>query len=324
MYESRLKAKAEKLDTHAYIFKLLLNSLYGKTGQKEIINFFKLIPLKDEDIHRLTYDTDLSQKFDKMILVRDHGKLSPSITKQIKYEGELEEDSTSATAEDDKEYLSDLLEDDEYKSSKKEGYVGGSVCIAAAITAYGRIHMSRFKNITGNRYFGGDTDSVIMEHPLDDKFIGSKLGQMKLEEEIKVGLMPGKKLYFIITSDGSKISKSRGIGFGADRKSILKESDYLNIMGGEPVTVLKPKFLIKEDKVFYRDEKVRVSVSDEALQKIKNEISEYIASTSPTSKSLMSSMARKISKIMKKVDKAKAKTVKTKAKANAKKDKVVK
>jgi hypothetical protein len=51
--------------------------------------------------------------------------------------------------------------------ARKKGGVKSSVSIAAAITAYARISINMFKNIPGNKYLGGDTDSVIMEHPLD-------------------------------------------------------------------------------------------------------------------------------------------------------------
>ena len=326
IYQWRVQAKKDGNHVLAYILKLILNSLYGKTGQKILTDFFKFIHREDYEKHKLIYDTDLKQEFGSKVLVRDHGKLSASIRKHIKYD-EDEEGSDNLISEDslNAQPLSDFLEADDNRSRSKQGFVEGSVCVAAAVTAYGRIHMSKFKNIPGNPYLGGDTDSAIMQYPLDAKFIGDGLGLMKLEEEVSLGLMAGKKLYFLKTNDGKTISKSRGIGFGREGKSLLKEKDFIDIMSGKILTVKKPKFVIKKDKLYYRDEKIRVSVDAEILQKIKNEIMLYIASTPPRSKSLMSTIPRKICKIMKEVEKTKAKTEnQAKVKAKTRKIRVVK
>lgn len=55
-----------------------------------------------------------------------------------------------------------------------------SIPIAAAITAYGRIYMHKFKHINNNPCFYTDTDSVFLEAILSDKYVGEKLGQQKL------------------------------------------------------------------------------------------------------------------------------------------------
>jgi hypothetical protein len=284
------------------MYKLILNSLYGKTGQKMLTDFFKFISIEDYKKHKLIYDTDLSQIFGGKVLVRDHGKLSASIRKHIKSDDDVNDDLISEDGLD-MQPLSDFLEADDNRFRSKQGFVEGSVGIAAAVTAYGRIHMSKFKNIKGKPYFGGDTDSAIMQHPLEDKFVGKELGLMKLEEEITLGLMAGKKLYLLKTKDGQTISKSRGVGFGRVGKSILKENDFLDIMSGKVITVKKPKFIIKKDKLYYKDTKMRVSVGGDNLKKIQNEISEYISATSAKDKSLMSIIPRKIYKIMKTVKK---------------------
>src|ERR1700742_1752466 len=77
--------QAKKIGNYilAYILKLILNSLYGKTGQKIITDFFKFISKENLESHKLKYDTDLEQVFSHMILVRDHGKLSGEIRKLV-------------------------------------------------------------------------------------------------------------------------------------------------------------------------------------------------------------------------------------------------
>lgn len=313
IYRWRLEAKKEGKHILAYILKLILNSLYGKTGQKMITDFFKFIDIEKLESHKKIYDTDLEQIFSRKVLVRDHGMLNAKIRKLINSSKSIsnKDDNLPASPVDtskDIVPLESVLENEDLITDSELGEVDGSVCIAAAVTAYGRIYMSQFKNIPGNPYFGGDTDSVIMQHPLPAEFVDKEeLGKMKLESEIAVGLAPGKKLYYLKTKDGEEISKSRGIGIGKNYKSILKEEDYIKILAGDIVTISKPKFIIKKENVYYKNEKIRTSVSDETLHKINQEIAEYIASTSPRSKSLKSIIPRKIYKIMKRL-KAKAKT----------------
>jgi len=70
-----------------------------------------------------------------------------------------------------------------------------SVPIAAAITAYGRIFMNKFKNLPGYELYYSDTDSVYLDKELDSKFIDIKLGQFKLERVFKKAIFLAPKLY---------------------------------------------------------------------------------------------------------------------------------
>ena len=51
----------------------------------------------------------------------------------------------------------------------------------AAITAYARMHLNKFKNLPENEYLGGDTDSIILKNPLNDQYTAQELGKFKLE-----------------------------------------------------------------------------------------------------------------------------------------------
>lgn len=302
IYKWRIDAKKEGKHVLAYILKLILNSLYGKTGQKIITDFFKFVHIEDLESHKKIYDADLEHIFSRKVLVRDHGKLSAKIRKLINPSESVsnKDDNLSSETSNDIVSLKTMLEDEGLLIDYELGEVGASVCIAAAVTSYGRIHMSQFKNIPENPYLGGDTDSVIMQYPLPSKFVGEELGKMKLEDEISMGLAPGKKLYYLKNKDGSVVSKSRGIGIGRNYKSILKEEDYLKILAGNVVTVSKPKFIIKKENVYYRNEKIRTSASPEIMSKVVKEIAGYISKTSTRSKSLQAIMSRKIFKYMNK------------------------
>ena len=60
-------------------------------------------------------------------------------------------------------------------------YVKSNVAIAAAITAYARIEMMRYKNIPGIKIYYTDTDSIITNKELPAEMVGTELGQMKDE-----------------------------------------------------------------------------------------------------------------------------------------------
>lgn len=109
-----------------------------------------------------------------------------------------------------------------------------SIGIAAAITAYARIHMSQFKNNPNIRLFYTDTDSIFTDSELDDSFIDSKLlGKLKLEYECEEAVFLGPKTYCLKTNEGL-ITKVKGL------KNI------------ENLTLQDFKDLLQKD--FYKDE----------------------------------------------------------------------
>ena len=61
---------------------------------------------------------------------------------------------------------------DEEKFSNDHTEYNISVAIASAITAYSRIHMTQFKILSENKIYYSDTDSAVMEKPLDEFVIG--------------------------------------------------------------------------------------------------------------------------------------------------------
>ncbi|RKP33912.1 hypothetical protein BJ085DRAFT_43042 [Dimargaris cristalligena] len=107
-----------------------------------------------------------------------------------------------------------------------------SVSIAAAITGYARIAINKFKNISGNNY------SVVLEKPLESKYVGKELGQMKLEYFVKEGIFIKPKLYYINNGDGMEIIKAKGVG-----KNGLTYNDFIKLLNGESVDIIKQMFI---------------------------------------------------------------------------------
>jgi hypothetical protein len=57
--------------------------------------------------------------------------------------------------------------------------------------------MYDFKNIPGNPCYYSDTDSIFLKEKLNEEFIGSEMGQFKLEYEIDRSYFIAPKVYYV-------------------------------------------------------------------------------------------------------------------------------
>jgi DNA polymerase elongation subunit (family B) len=169
-----------------FIAKILLNSLYGRFGMIE--NF-----INAKVIHK-----DLSGKYqfdnlDKIANVIDLGEYEIIATQD-----EVDENATHNV----------------------------SVAIAAAITAYSRIHMSQFKNNPDIKLYYTDTDSVYTDSEIDKNLIDNKvLGALKLENICKNAIFLAPKTYILELINEKLIVKIKGLKNLADLN--LKDFDSL-------------------------------------------------------------------------------------------------
>ena len=131
-------------------------------------------------------------------------------------------------------YLNKVIKENPSRSS--------NVAIAAAVTSYARIHMIQFKTLDGVYYT--DTDSIFIDRPLPDYFIGKMLGQMDnelpIDIEINRALFLGNKKYFLEylnTVTGELIQKSVIAGISKNR---LTFTDGLNIFRGNTIILPAP------------------------------------------------------------------------------------
>jgi len=93
-----------------------------------------------------------------------------------------------------------------------EGTHNVSIGIAAAITAYARIHMSQFKNNPKINLYYTDTDSVYTDSELDESFISETLlGKLKLEHVCNKAIFLAPKVYCLETIEGELIYKVKGL-----------------------------------------------------------------------------------------------------------------
>jgi hypothetical protein len=103
-----------------------------------------------------------------------------------------------------------------YKDYESQPLNITSVPISSAVTAYGRIHISRIKldiiNKLGGNIYYSDTDSIVTDTKLPDNMIHStEIGKLKLEHFIKSGIFISGKLYAFINDKDEVIIKSKGV-----------------------------------------------------------------------------------------------------------------
>lgn len=98
-------------------------------------------------------------------------------------------------------------------NEKTDMYHGSDVniAIASAITAGGRMWMSSMKNNSDFNLFYSDTDSVIIDQPLNPDFVGDGLGRFKLEHKINRAVFLAPKVYGFTTFDGQEVIKVKGV-----------------------------------------------------------------------------------------------------------------
>jgi hypothetical protein len=177
-----------------FIAKILLNSLYGRFGMDD--NF--------EDINVIHKDFygDFENKF------------IGQITEKIEVDDYIIVFSKASE---------ELIED--------KGEHNVSVSIAAAITAYSRIHMSQFKNNPDINLYYTDTDSIYTDSKLDESLISNnRLGLLKLENIVDKAIFLAPKLYCLLLESGQFIHKVKGLNqeieieFKDFEKLLIKDS----------------------------------------------------------------------------------------------------
>nr|YP_009487294.1 hypothetical protein [Russula lepida]AWB36196.1 hypothetical protein [Russula lepida] len=158
-----------------FIAKILLNSLYGRFGMDDNFPNIQLI-------HK-NYLTDFENKFFDQIEEKiDLGEHMLVFYKNID------------------------------KSREDNSDHNISIPIAAAITAYARIHMSQFKNNPKINLYYTDTDSIFTDSEIDDSLISEKdLGKLKLENTCEKAIFLTPKVYCLKTESGEFIYKVKGL-----------------------------------------------------------------------------------------------------------------
>jgi hypothetical protein len=177
LYQIRLDYP--KSDPMNYIAKIIMNSLYGRFGMDD--NFIFSLIMNKEDYDKYE-DLDKDNSILDVIEIDDNYLVQ---TKNPKVE------------------LDTLLDN----GSEVHNI---NIAIAAAITAYARIHTSQFKNNSEYNLYYTDTDSIYIDTPLGNQYIGKELGLMKLECICNDAVFLAPKVYSLVTDNGV-IMKIKGL-----------------------------------------------------------------------------------------------------------------
>jgi DNA polymerase type B, organellar and viral len=189
------------------IAKLLLNSLYGKFGMK--------VERTIVDIFNLNVDAD------KLALRRLLDTVAESIQDHVELGNNRYLFVRSA--------LSDIMNDDTFHGSDV------NIAIASTITAGARVYMSTFKNNPDFNLYYSDTDSIVIDRQLDDKLIGTQLGQVKLEHVINKAVFLAPKVYGFIDVEGNEVIKIKGVTDEITSNIHINDLEYLLILDANKV-----------------------------------------------------------------------------------------
>ena len=175
LYNERVKAKKEGNDALQYLLKILLNSSYGKFGQRRIWNKLSIMDIK-EALKRIKEWKKKNKEFE--ILYWDLHKVVASV-KDISYSNRLV-----------------------------------NVQYALFITSYARktlLDYIYYGVERGAKVFYSDTDSLIVDKRLlkvEDKYA---LGKLKLEDKIQRFVTLGAKQYVYKNDSNKLIIKFKGV-----------------------------------------------------------------------------------------------------------------
>lgn len=208
--ESRQKSKESGNEALDYIYKILMNSLYGRFG-----------------INQKSTVTDVCTKGRKDFYVKNT---------ELLYADPL----------NDKYYVVSYLSSgrSDYWNPPRIS----AVQLSAAITACARIYM--YPYISRKDCYYTDTDSVVLSEPLPSEEVHSSLlGKLKLEHKIKNALFLAPKSYYFETEEGVKVTKHKGAAsaFATEKWFV---SQYYDITRTERVLVETPfKMDVKDFKI---------------------------------------------------------------------------
>lgn len=228
LYDMKANSKDVTLKNLA---KLLLNSLIGRYGMEPIQDITKIV--HKSKIQNILLTREILQEVD---ITRDNTLLvyRPGPNKDIVDEFELD-------------VQKDLTEDHHDKPTYVKNV---SIPVAAAVTAYARIHMSQIKlNILKNngKIFYSDTDSIITDKELDKSLVDpSEIGKFKLEYDVNKAIMPAPKVYYLEVKDPENILKDKDKyilrakgGITKDTQNRLTIKDYEGLLNGDLMKITK-------------------------------------------------------------------------------------
>src|SRR5271156_39725 len=252
-------ARIENNEGKRFLSKLMLNTPYGRFGLKYQDSITKFVTSSQAK------DLFLKYQILENIVIDEENDLE-----LIKY---ILEPSDVLKDIDNKSYL-ELISN---KGTTNEDFINRSVSIAAMITSYATIFMNKYINIPNNECYYTATDSLVLQHPLESKYVGNDLGQFKYIGKVKRGYFISPGLYCLILEDGRTVIKSKGI----DNKE-LNENNFIEMLHGLNITV-KDIFRFKKDlyNLTIKYNKTDFTISPKLLKREPIYINNIVVNTKP-------------------------------------------
>lgn len=235
--------------------KSLLNNLLGRFGMNIDKSITELVD--DERFNELTQCKQIKsvKHIGNRKLVTYGSKISLSICES------QDVDFTRTFSNEIKRYKNEGFDEERLHDV--------SIAISSAVTSYSRIYMSKIKlDIlkTGSIYYT-DTDSIVTDVKLGDKYVGNEIGKLKLEHEIKEGYFISNKTYCFKNNKNKLIIRAKGIYskslcyqdfvslyLGLDVEAIRSESErnysegYVNILVDKTIVLSANSYTKREKK----------------------------------------------------------------------------
>lgn len=216
------KKKNSKNNIDRYLYKTIMNSLYGRFGMRENMN----ISIWDnEENEYLEHITKFEEIFDGNIRIC---KLSKELYENVK--------KIDSLSKEDKNNIDKLFHS---LKTKQENTI---LCIhiASAITSYSRLKLLKdiYDHINNNKaiIYYYDTDSIITNIRLNKNMISDEIGQYKLEHEFIEGVFLAPKVYSLKLNNDKFLTKFKSL-----------KKNYNNVLFDE----LKDILLEKNKKMFF-------------------------------------------------------------------------
>lgn len=195
-----LKSDPNVTPAARFIYKLLLNTLYGVMGVSQEKQNVEIVG-KDSDRFVEILSEHEKVKIDK---IDDH------VIASYNYD--------YLTGGNEEDGLLPIFDYDESASN---------VCLAMSVSANARIHMHKLRKICeseGIKVLYTDTDSLFTDSEISSEHIGSDIGKLKLEyDNIKEAYFLGAKVYGLRLSNGKDIIKFKGVSPKTVNFDMIKE-----------------------------------------------------------------------------------------------------
>ncbi len=187
--------------------KVMINSVYGKFGQRSVWPSSASFTESDEDIKKcdiLLQDSSIQlQSFDLIPRLREDGT---------------------------REMIAIVSYEKNYPASR--GDAKKHDLIAAHITAYGRQMLNQGLQLLGDKAIYSDTDSIAHTrmHVLPYK-IGFRIGDLELElAEAIMWVANGRKSYMYLKTDGTTVCKQKGVSLKVSMDAVFTVENMLDMI----------------------------------------------------------------------------------------------